>query len=752
MEFAVLGSLEVRAGQRSIELSPKERLVLAVLLVHAGNAVSADRLVEVLWGGEPPDTATNTLQTYISRLRRALDPGRPARAKGGVLRTLGHGYMLAVEPDAIDSVRFELLVRQGREVLSRDPELAADALRRGLALWRGEPFADVSCEPFAQAEIARLTELRVAALEDRVEADLALGRHTALCSELSQAVVEQPLRERLWSQLILALYRSGRQADALAAFARLREQLAEQLGIEPSPELVRLHAALLAQRGDLEWRLPERAPARSAAEPQTSAAQPSPDQLLAAARAALARHDWQRAFELLSDADQAALTGAGDLDDLADAAFWLSRHRESLVARQRAHHAYLQVDDRCRAAHAAVMLTFQHAGLQQVSVASGWFQRAQRLLEDESECVAHGYVSWATSLMALRTGDHEAAMAAALSTYQVGVRNEALELQAIALVYQGTVLIHRGQVTEGLALLDEGMAMAVSGDLPSIPTALIFCRTIHTCYELGDYRRAEEWTQAIGDCFERTGLTGFPGDCETHRVGIMLSRGAWTAAEQVARRSCAGMESFDLLHVGLAFAHIGEIRLRIGDLSGAENAFTKAEELGASALPGRARLQVLNGHPAAAAALIDSALSDASGDLLGRARLLPDQVSIALAAGDLDTARSAAVELVGAAQIYRSKALLAAAECARGELALATGEDGDPVQLLRRSATLWGEAWAPYESARVRVLLAGALERAGQAEAARQERASARACFERLGAWLDAGAAGAAPVGQALMQ
>jgi DNA-binding SARP family transcriptional activator len=150
VEFAVLGSLEVRASQRSIELSPKEQIVLAALLVHAGDVVSADRLVEVLWGGEPPETATNTLQTHISRLSRALDPGRPARSKDGVLRTLGHGYMLAVERDAIDSVRFEFLARQGREALSRDPELAADTLRRGLALWRGEPFADVSFEPFAQ--------------------------------------------------------------------------------------------------------------------------------------------------------------------------------------------------------------------------------------------------------------------------------------------------------------------------------------------------------------------------------------------------------------------------------------------------------------------------------------------------------------------------------------------------------------------------------------------------------------------------
>ncbi|MGH3905826.1 MAG: BTAD domain-containing putative transcriptional regulator [Pseudonocardiaceae bacterium] len=744
MEFAILGPLEVRSDQRSIELSSaKERRVLATLVVHAGDVVSPDRLVEVLWGGEPPETAANTVQTYISRLRRALEPSRTARARDGVLRTRGNGYTLVVEPDAIDSVRFERLVRQGRDALPHDPELAAETLRRGLALWRGEPLAEFSFEPFAQAEITRLTELRAAALECRVEADLALGLHTALCGELSQAVVEQPLRERLWSQLILALYRSGRQADALAAYARLREQLTEQLGIDPSPELVRLHEALLAQRGALEWRPPERqlahgraatpAPAQAT---QAPAEVPVPEQLLPAGRAALAANDWQRAFELLYAADQAGPMAAEDLEGLADAALWLGRHRESLAARQRAHHAFSQADDHRRAAQAAVMLTLQHGGLRQISVASGWFQRAQRLLEDEPDCAAHGYLSWAAALMALSAGDYEACMETARSTYQVGVRNGAPELQAIGLVYQGTVLIHRGQVTEGLALLDEGMAMAVGGDLPSVPTALIFCRTIHTCYELGDYRRAEEWTQAIEDCFVRTGLTTFPGDCDTHRVGIMVGRGAWALAEQVARRACAGMECFELLHVGLAFASIGDIRLRIGDLGGAEDAFAKAEELGACALPGRARLQMLHGRPAVAAALISAALVGEPLDLLGRSRLLPDQVTIALAVDDLDAAHCAATELAEAAQIYGSKALLAAAECARGELALATGED-DPVRLLRRSVALWGEAWAPYEGARVRVLLARALDRAGQPDAARHELATARASFERLGAWLD---------------
>jgi DNA-binding SARP family transcriptional activator len=269
LEFSILGPLEVRDQDRRIEVtSPKERLVLAVLVVHANEIVSVGRLIEVLWGDNPPATAANTLQTYVSHLRRALEPDRSPRAQYGLLCTRGHGYELAVPPEAIDAVRFERLARAGRDALPAAPARAAEILRAARALWRGEPLADFSFELFAQSEITRLTELRAAAEEDRVEAELALGRHAALCGELNQAVIERPLRERLWFQLILALYRSGRQADALAAYTRLRKQLADQLGINPSPELVRLHEAVLAQHPDLDW-LP---PPQSTPGPSTPAA------------------------------------------------------------------------------------------------------------------------------------------------------------------------------------------------------------------------------------------------------------------------------------------------------------------------------------------------------------------------------------------------------------------------------------------------------------------------------------------------
>lgn len=748
-EFAILGPLEVRNQHRRIEVSSaKERLLLAALVVHANEVFSAERLIEVLWGGDPPTTAGNTLQTYISHLRRALEPDRVPRAQGGVLRTRGHGYQLVVPPEAVDAVRFERLARAGRDALPDNPARAAEILRRAAALWRGEPLADFSFDLFAQAEIARLTELRVAALEDRVEADLVLGRHAALCSELARAVTEQPLRERLWSALIRALYRCGRQADALAAYARLREQLAELLGIDPSPELVRLHEAVLAQSPDLDWRPAPPATSLPSGSvglptPEGSVGLPPPEELLPQARAALAACDWQRAFALLSAADRAGPLTAGDVAGLAEAAFWSAHDREAQSAWQRAHHAYLQAGNPRRAAVVAFLLTLYSLAHRQYAVGSGWFQRAQRLLEAEPDCAEHGYLFWGAMTMALLADDQDGCLAAARSTYEVGVRHGVADFQAIGLVYQGAVHIRCGQVAQGLAMHDEGMAMLVAGSLSQLATAQLYCQLIRTCYELRDYRRAREWTQAAQECFERTGLSSWPGDCETHLTAILISSGAWAPAEQMAHRACADTQYFDLHHAGQAFASIGDIRLRIGDLAGADEAFTKAEELlGVTPLPGRARLELLRGHPAEAAALINAALAGDGWDRLARMQLLPDQVTIALANEDLDAARRAAAELAEFAQTYRSTAFLAAAQCARGQLALATGE-ACALQSARRGVELWREAAAPYEAAQAQVLLATALGRAGQPEAARLELAAARACFERLGARLDAEAAAA---------
>ena len=241
VEVGLLGPLEVsRQGQSVAIGGPKPRALLAALALEAGRVVSVDRIVESLWPGEPPDTAAHAVQVYVSQLRKAL--GNDA------ISTRPPGYALELDPDSVDVQRFVRLVGEGRETLGAgDAAAASSVLRETLALWRGPALADFTYEPFAQTEIARLEDLRAVALEDRIEADLALGRHAELVSELEALVESQPLRERPRGQLMLALYRSGRQADALAAYRDARETLVEELGIEPGPALRELEAAILRQ-------------------------------------------------------------------------------------------------------------------------------------------------------------------------------------------------------------------------------------------------------------------------------------------------------------------------------------------------------------------------------------------------------------------------------------------------------------------------------------------------------------------------
>jgi DNA-binding SARP family transcriptional activator len=745
LEFRLLGPLEVvRDGVPMGVPGGKAKLLLAALLVSANRVISTDRLFEVLWGAEVPGSAGNLLQTYVSHLRDALEPGRPRRAPSGSLLTREPGYVLVVEADHIDAVRAARLAGDGRRALADAPDVAAATLREALALWRGDALADFTYEPFAQAEITRLTELRLGALEDRIEADLALGAHAELCGELGHLAAEHPLRERLWGQLMLALYRSDRQADALAAFRALRATLVDQLGIEPSRTLAQLNDAILGHSPDLEWSGAPSEPGRRATPIVAPGLEPldeaprrdAPEDTLAEARRALEMREWQRAFELLSAADDGAL-GAEDLDGLAEAALWAGRPHDSLAARQRAHDAFIEAGDRRRAAVVAVVLCLHHAARLHLAVAGGWFQRAQRLLEDETECPEHGFLAWAAALFAIGTGDLQGGLEQARRTHDVGCRFGVPDLQAVGLTFQGWVLVRQGELTRGLALMDEGMTWAVGGKLAPLVSALIFCRTIGTCFELGDYRRGMEWMEAIADCFARTGIGAFPGDCEAHRVGILVGRGAWSEGELEARRACAQVERIDVTHVGQALHEIGEIRLRLGDLPGAAQAFERAVASGAPAQPGLALLELLRGDVASAAVSIEDALADTS-DRLARARLLPAHVEIALAAGDLDTARSASAELDSVAGVYGSPALAAASACGRGALLLAEGDADGAAEALRDGTRQWREASAPYEASRARLLLAEALLRKGNANQAMVELRGARSSFESLGARLDA--------------
>ena len=244
MQFRILGPLQVLAGGRPIEPgAPKQRALLAFLLINANQVVQADRILEELWPEEPPAGGLKTLQVHVSKLRKALTAG--GTRGGSPLRTEGSGYVLDIESEDLDAVRFEQLWRRSRADLGTNPLRAATELRRALGLWRGPPLADFTYEPFAQPEIRRLDELRLVALEDAIDAELALGRQAEVLDRLRNLIEEYPLRERLRGQLMVALYRLGRQSEALRAFSDLRRLLGEELGIEPSPELCDLEDRIL---------------------------------------------------------------------------------------------------------------------------------------------------------------------------------------------------------------------------------------------------------------------------------------------------------------------------------------------------------------------------------------------------------------------------------------------------------------------------------------------------------------------------
>ena len=244
VEFRILGALAVSRDGKPVALGgPKQRLVLALLILAANRVVSADRLIDQVWGEEPPEAARGTLQAYVSRLRKALGSGR--------IEARPPGYTLNATREEVDAGRFERLVADARSRLETDPQAARSLLDIALDLWRGPALDDLGGERAMRAEISRLEEQRLAAIEDRIDARMALGHHAQLVGELEGLVAEQPLREPFSAALMLALYRSGRQAEALAAFERMRHRIGEDLGVDPSAALRRLHEQILKQDPDL---------------------------------------------------------------------------------------------------------------------------------------------------------------------------------------------------------------------------------------------------------------------------------------------------------------------------------------------------------------------------------------------------------------------------------------------------------------------------------------------------------------------
>lgn len=459
--------------------------------------------------------------------------------------------------------------------------------------------------------------------------------------------------------------------------------------------------------------------------------------LLERGRAAAAKHAWREAFDLLRAADSERELAPQDLQQYAEAAWWTGRLEDCISARERAFAGYMEEGSPRAAAVIGIQIAQDYFSKLAHSMGAGWFNRAERLLQQEGDCSEQGWLSMMHAMDALAMGKYELALDSARKTLDIGTRFGNPDLQAIGLLLEGKSLLKSGHVQEGLALLDEATVAAVSGDVGPYMTGIIYCMAISATASLADYDRAGQWTEASKRWCERQSIAGFPGVCRVHRAEIMRLRGSWAEAEQEARRALHELQNFNLEFAAFGFYEVGEIRLRMGDLEEAKDAFRQAHELGHEPQPGLALLQLAEGNVRAAAASIKRALEEPMLDKLARCRLLTPQVTISLAAGDMETARAAAAEAETIADEFDSPVLQACALLARGELQLAEGNAAAAVGSCRQSSRLWREADLPYEAARARMALGVALRECGDEDGALLELHAARTTFDKLGAVLD---------------
>lgn len=456
----------------------------------------------------------------------------------------------------------------------------------------------------------------------------------------------------------------------------------------------------------------------------------------ASAREALARHDWPSAYELARAAADGEAATADAFDALADAAWWVGRLDECIAAREEAYARYDAAGASRNAGLCAIWLFTHHSLKGRRAIGSGWLRRARRALEHDLECVEYGDLLLYEAEIAHGSGELDRAHDLVAEALELARRLRSAELEAHTLQALGRLLIDKGRPSDGLAHLDEAMLFAIEGRLTPFMTGKVYCSLISACHELGDLRRANEWTEAVASWADNHPFTIFPGLCRLHRADLLRWRGEWDAAEAEARKAGAELESIFVANAGAAFAEVGEIRRRLGDFAGAEEAFARAEALDTHPAGSLALLRLSQGRAEAASTIIATALAGTTWNRLARAWLLPAEVEVAVAVGELDRADAASIELTTTATHYDSPVLLAALATASGRVELARG-DAAACASLRDAVRRWVELDVPYEVATARALLGQAYRYAGDEDGACASLLAAAAMFERLGAGVD---------------
>jgi DNA-binding CsgD family transcriptional regulator len=453
------------------------------------------------------------------------------------------------------------------------------------------------------------------------------------------------------------------------------------------------------------------------------------------ARAAYVESSWLTAYEAFAQADEAEPLAPEDLELLTMSLLMLARDDQAVATLERAHQLYSERGETLRAARSATWIGMNLAYRGLIGPATGWLGRAQRLLEAWPEQTAeHGLLLIPLVFQHEAAGDFVQAAAVARDAAAIGERFGDRDLFAMALHAEGHMLVKAGRVREGLALLDESMVVVTTQELLPFVVGIVYCGVILACSDAFEVARARQWTQALTDWKERQPeLIAFTGRCLVHRAEILQLGGSWADALEEAR--LAGRRFVETKNPAVGVAHYRQaelLRLQ-GEFDAAEEAYRAASRFGWEPQPGLAQLRLAQGKVEAALAAIRRANAEVT-EPLKRAALLPAQAEIALAAGEVEEARTACLELHDLAEHYESAMLDAIVTHAEGVVALADGDAPSALARLRHAQRIWLELDAPYEVARARELIAKACAALGDDEAGVLELEAARELFERLGA------------------